>query len=82
MKTLLIKTMDIMAYICFGILLFVCLLSVIGGGVVEALIIFVVGMIALSLVFSFWAVITNILDEKKKTNALLAQMLDKMETKG
>lgn len=81
MKTLLIKTMDMMAYICFGLLLFVCLLSVIGGGVVEAVIIFVVGMIALSLVFSFWAVITNILDEKKKTNALLAQMLDKMENK-
>lgn len=79
MKNLLIKTMNGLANISFAILILFCILSILGGGIVEAAIIFIVGLIALTLVFGFWAVVTNILEQQKLTNKLLKEMLDKVK---
>lgn len=77
MKNLLIKTMNGLANVSFAVLILICILSVIGGGIVETAIIFAIGLIALTLVFGFWAVVTNILEQQKLTNKLLKEMLDK-----
>lgn len=78
MKNLIVKTMDAMMNTSLVLLAVMTALSLMGGGGVwDAAMMFLMGLVVITLVFGFWALVGSILEEQKTTNKLLKALLEK-----
>lgn len=65
-KSAIIKTNDILAYLAFAAVLIIGVVMMLGGNVGEGLAVLVGGWIVCSLLFGFWFVLSDMADSLRK----------------